>query len=92
MSFTPLTFGLLLQRMVDSADGVVIQDVHGNVEEEHKLPQENVIIQHQSMVGKNVLVFIDILANATDIIAQVHQITFLQLPSLVLMGNFAQIC
>ena len=40
--------------MVDSADGVVIQDVHENVEEEHKLPPENVIDLHQSMVGKNV--------------------------------------
>ena len=62
--------------MVDSADGVVIQDVHENVEEEHKLPQENVIILHQSMEGKNVLAFTDILASATHVAAQVRQITF----------------
>ena len=59
--------------MVGSADGVVIQDVHENVEEEHKLPLENVIILLQSMEGKNVLAFIDILASATNIVAEVHK-------------------
>ena len=77
--------------MVVSADGVVIQLVHENVEEERKLPPENVIILHQSMVEKNVLVFIDILANATDIIAQVRQLTFVQLRLVVLMENLAPI-
>ena len=62
--------------MVVSADGVVIQHVHENVEEEHKLPQENVIILLQSMEERSVLVFIDILENATDIIAQVREINF----------------
>ena len=58
--------------MVVSADGVVIQLVHANVEEEHKLPQENVIILHQSMKGRNVLVFTDILASATHVAAQIR--------------------
>ena len=59
--------------MVVIAVGVVIRLAQRHAEVESKSPHELVLIQHQSMVEKHALVFLDMRKAAIRIIAQVFK-------------------